>query len=274
MLISKEEQNRLRNKFNPDGSALRKAQMRMLEMLIFFDEICNKYGLTYWLDSGTLLGAVRHGGFLPWDDDVDVVMPRKDAQKLAKILKKDLLHKAFVLQCHSKDPYHIVFWDKIRDTQSSNVAHSFIQDKLKYKGLQIDIFRVDDRVSVKLKQKVTKLYHHLLLMPSIQNKGRYMYLRPLIPLSYIIMNVFIYLCMKVSLFKKKNDFYSYDYGLPWERDYRKKDIFPLRKIRFEGILFSSPNNIDGYLTEAYGNWRRLPEDNEVINHRVQLEFYF
>jgi len=68
----------LREKYNPDGSELRHAQLRMLEMLSFLDKVCTENKITYWIDDGTLLGAVRHGGFIPWDDDVDVAMPLDD----------------------------------------------------------------------------------------------------------------------------------------------------------------------------------------------------
>jgi lipopolysaccharide cholinephosphotransferase len=60
------------------GTPLRQAQLVMLRLLKAFHSICEENGLRYWLDAGTLLGAVRHGGFIPWDDDVDVLMPRDD----------------------------------------------------------------------------------------------------------------------------------------------------------------------------------------------------
>lgn len=83
-MIDDSQQLLLRQKFNPDGSDLRKAQLRMLELLIFLDGVCRENKLTYWLDSGTLIGAARHGGFIPWDDDIDVCMMRKDAYHLKK----------------------------------------------------------------------------------------------------------------------------------------------------------------------------------------------
>ena len=81
-MIDPKLQAELRARFNPDGSDLREAQLRMLGLLKFLDDICKKNGLEYWLDSGTLIGAARHGGFIPWDDDVDVCMMKKDADKL------------------------------------------------------------------------------------------------------------------------------------------------------------------------------------------------
>ena len=66
------------------GTVLRQAQLVMLRILRVFDAICKKHSLTYWLDAGTLLGAARHGGFIPWDDDIDVMMPLADYEHFCK----------------------------------------------------------------------------------------------------------------------------------------------------------------------------------------------
>ena len=62
----------LREQYNPDGSILRLQQLRMLDILKIIADICDRYEILYWLSSGTLLGAIRHGGFIPWDDDLDI----------------------------------------------------------------------------------------------------------------------------------------------------------------------------------------------------------
>ena len=68
--------------YNPEGSTLRRAQLRMLEILKVVDDICTKHGIQNTLDGGTLIGAVRHGGFIPWDDDIDINVTREDLAKL------------------------------------------------------------------------------------------------------------------------------------------------------------------------------------------------
>ena len=78
------------SKYNGEGTILRKAQLRMLDMLIEVDKICRKYNIQYWLDFGTLLGAVRHQGFIPWDDDLDICVLRKDYKRLRKVLIAEL----------------------------------------------------------------------------------------------------------------------------------------------------------------------------------------
>lgn len=81
------------SKYNGEGTTLRKAQLRMLDILIEVDKICRKHNIPYWLDSGTLLGAVRHGGFIPWDDDMDICVMRKDYKLLKKYLSEELSDK-------------------------------------------------------------------------------------------------------------------------------------------------------------------------------------
>lgn len=71
-MIDNDTQLTLRAQFNPDGSSLRNLQLQLVDILIEFDRICRKNNIDYWLDSGSLLGAARHGGFIPWDDDLDV----------------------------------------------------------------------------------------------------------------------------------------------------------------------------------------------------------
>ena len=71
--------------YNPEGSTLRKAQLRMLEILGHVDRVCRENNITWWMDYGTLLGAVRHGGFIPWDDDTDICMPIEDYKRFVAL---------------------------------------------------------------------------------------------------------------------------------------------------------------------------------------------
>ena len=100
----------LRKRFNPEGSLLRRQQMRMLDILIEVDKICKKHDIRYWLSSGTLIGAVRHNGFIPWDDDLDIEMMRSDYLRLMKVLPSEL-PEWLALQNDETDPNYFFFYN-------------------------------------------------------------------------------------------------------------------------------------------------------------------
>ena len=272
--IDKYLQQELREKYNPDGSVLRKAQLRMLEMLKYLDKTCRENSIEYWLESGTLLGAVRHGGFIPWDDDVDIAMTRKDAKKLRKILIQQSSHPDFVYQCHETDPFHFVFWDRLRDTKSANVAPSYAQDHLIYKGLAIDIFRLDDNINDWLQQKCISLNHYLLTLPLSENTGIWTKLRPILPFLYRLMRHIVLPVAQVLSIFHKNDYLNYSYGQPWKRKYPKDAIYPLDEIQFEGYSFKAPADLNRYLYAAFTDWKQVPPENKRVTHNIQLETYF
>lgn len=89
-MIDSQTNIKLIERFSPKGSLLDKHHQRLLEILIYFDKICRENNIRYWLSSGTALGAVRHGGFIPWDDDADVEMLREDFEKLKAIFQKKM----------------------------------------------------------------------------------------------------------------------------------------------------------------------------------------
>ena len=122
-------------------SKLRQLQLCELEILDEFVRICEKYRLQYYLVGGTLLGAVRHQGFIPWDDDIDVAMPREDYDRFAEISVKDLAPQYFY-QCPKTDPYYFLTYAKIRKNGTEVYEERFKEAKF-HKGVFIDIFPLD-----------------------------------------------------------------------------------------------------------------------------------
>ena len=128
-----------------------------LEMLVEVDRICRKYRIRYSLDGGTLLGAVRHKGFIPWDDDVDVIMLRKEYRKFQKACRKELDQSRFFLQDYQTDPEYRWGYAKIRRKNTEYIRLG--QEYLKQKGgVCIDIFVVDNVPD----QKVVRKIHYFL----------------------------------------------------------------------------------------------------------------
>ena len=140
--MEKEIEDELRRKYNPDGSDLRKIQLRVLDIMVIIDSICKKYNIPYWLEGGALLGAVRHGGFIPWDDDIDIQILRKDCKRLKKILQKEL-PLSFVLQTSDSDKFYFGRMMKVRDLNSTIITPNLFECKSKYRGVFVDIFTMD-----------------------------------------------------------------------------------------------------------------------------------
>jgi lipopolysaccharide cholinephosphotransferase len=122
---------------------LRQLQLIQLEILKEVDQICRKHGLKYSLDGGTLLGAVRHQGFIPWDDDIDVIMMRNEYERFFEICQTELDLARFFLQEHRTDPYYRVGYTRIRRNHSVYIRAG--HEKMKYHtGVFIDLFVLDN----------------------------------------------------------------------------------------------------------------------------------
>lgn len=271
MRVTEELNKRLKEKYSPEGSGLRKAQLRMLKELVWFDEIMKKNQIPYWLDSGTLLGAARHKGFIPWDDDIDICVPAKYKRKIRTVFLNEK-HEQFIIQCKATDKYCLSVWDVIRDKKSEYVEPDTNAGRLhsmkKYRGMQIDIFPVSNKVNLSLKSFLSRLNIGLCI---INHSGRYY--------DNTFVKVVANLCLSfqksiwtfATLVTKKKNFWTYDYGINWTSQWDDNIIYPLSQIDFEGYSFPAPNNTDLYLKSIYGDYMELPdkiEQHEVIEYRV------
>ncbi len=113
----------------------------LIDMYLSFAEICEKYNLKYFVIAGTMLGAIRHNGFIPWDDDLDVGMFREDYEEFLKIAAKDFNHPLF-LQTPYNDPGYYVSWAKIRNSTTTGISKVTNHRRFN-QGLYLDIFPFD-----------------------------------------------------------------------------------------------------------------------------------
>lgn len=229
---------------------LRKAQLVMKEILDWVVKICDENSIEYWLDAGTLLGAVRHNGFIPWDDDIDIIMPKQDFFKFIKILNN-----------YKTDEYRLI------TKKTKGYKHNYIKvvsnyhisknNKRKYfQGIWIDIFPIDFYENDKLLKK------YIFSLKKLEKE------------KSILKNFLLKLEIKIlekKLLKEQNkgekNFIAYDlkaweYNVIFEYDM----IFPLQKITFEKSFYKVPYDYKKYLTKIYGEYMKIPNKNEQICH--------
>ncbi len=121
------------------GEEIRRVQLIQIELLTEFDRICRKYDLKYNINFGTLIGALRHKGFIPWDDDIDVTMYYKDCDKLYEIMQKELDQDKYFYRCPQTEPYHHIIFNHLEHKGTTYTKPG--RDKLEHKiGVFIDIF--------------------------------------------------------------------------------------------------------------------------------------
>ncbi|MDD6771762.1 LicD family protein [Inconstantimicrobium porci] len=274
---------------------LRTAQVKMAELLVELDEVCRKNDINYFIESGTALGAVRHKGFIPWDDDIDVGMLREDYEKLKKINEEKLLPDDMILQLPETDERACVSWIKLRRPYNDN-------GELDYdKYIRIDIFPYDyyDENKIAKKQKAAK---EILFVKGVVEYSRNSVKKPFF--KNLKMNVKILGCHLLNkTVVRKNDRQLSQYIIDKTKDlinepvdmksaqlgygvecieygvdpnshynyYNISDILPTKDIEFEGSVFLGPNNCDTYLSTIYGsNYMQLPKEEDRVIHDPEI----
>jgi lipopolysaccharide cholinephosphotransferase len=256
--------------YNPEDSDLRNVQLRMLEILDFVDSVCQRHNIQYWLGAGTLLGAVRHKGFIPWDDDLDIELTRSDYKKLIRILKKEMSSK-YVLQTHRTDRNYVFPVAKLRDTASHITELNNADRNYKYRGVYIDIFFLD-RGNSFLAYITNQLQKIVYAITLVKNDPVGILLSMKILIRSVIHNlIFPFLRFCARLFGIRSLILSFGTGFTAQRD--MKDIFPVQKIMFEGKYFNAPADPDAYLRKIYGDYMKLPDEDQRRVHTVKYELF-
>lgn len=274
-MITKELADELKAKYNPEGSTLRVAQLRMVEMLKFIDSVCKEHDLNYWLSFGTLLGAARHGGFIPWDDDTDICMPIEDLRKFKEIMLNNNPSDEFVLQCHETDPnYNRSEWVVLRDLMSEYIQGNRFHNELKYRGVQVDIFPVEENLSYWLKSIVDSIQRFFITTPTLSDRWVCLLLRPFRNFFWNLLNHILIPVCRLHKNKGNRDIYNVSYGviIPYKFVGNKNDIYPFKRMLFENTELNVPHKYDKYLTNLYGDWMNIPTSSNIKTHEVEVIF--
>ena len=272
------------------NSELRELQLLDLKILLKIVEFCDSNNITYYISGGTYLGAVRHKGFIPWDDDVDIAMPREDYERFI-IQFSDFLREEDIRLITYKEPQDSFYYYPTR----------IISDKIKlsYKGSKnekvmpawVDVFPLDGMPSNKVSSKIHQF--NLLLKRALFKLSCFDDVvnlkddkRPLIEKMLIWIGLNTRIGSKFSPMKLLDDIdrtlknYPPDtskYYVNFMGAYRfrsimnKEDIYGAgAKYEFEGYMLNGPADYDSYLKQIYGDYMKLPPDEERNKHQTEL----
>lgn len=250
---------------------LRACQLKQLGILEELDRICRQHGIPYWLDGGTLLGAVRHGGFIPWDDDIDVAMRKEDLERFIAIAPTELSKNLF-LQTPQTDPASKKPIVKIRDLNSLYIEAGDDFSAPYEKGLFIDIFPFIDYPSLP-RSWVKRLTLGISRSLSILKKPHIYSLRAIAEFFWfggkylLCRSTWAILCMICRKDRYiSNILVNNGYGIT----HRNEAVFPLGQIVFEGKTFSAPADPHAYLSDLYKNYMEIPPEEKRIIHAIYI----
>lgn len=264
---------------------LRQIQECEKNILREFIRICEKYEIAYFLVEGSLLGAIRHKGMIPWDDDIDIAMMREDYEKFLKVAAKELKPP---YQCNDfrTNPDYIDYITQIVDT-SVTVESSFRTGKNKT-NVWIDVFVIDGMPKSKIFHKIHKfrlLMNKMLLMWSdldhyVVVRERPIYEKFLIWLGKVLhSNIWLDTkkrLRKMDMAMKKYSPFKEGNTINFMSEYKWKNEFPLdiygkgRKAGFEGFFVNIPEKSEVILKAVYGNYMELPKEEDRYKHKLNL----
>lgn len=246
-------------------STLKKIQQETLRMLVMFDQYCNDNGLRYFMVGGTLLGAVRHKGFIPWDDDIDLVMPRSDYERLLALSPR--IDGAELKSFENDSEYRLPYM-KLFSTRTTLVE----QDPWFYLGgLFLDIFPLDAVPSDvnahlgRLKKLQRQWAWHVRILPAGKRLPIALFYRYFFRTASLLRRFDAY-CRSAGASDSEQVMNSY--GVYGAREVSRRANFAGHvMLEFENHMFRAPIGYDEYLHGVYGDYMKLPpEEKRVSNH--------
>ena len=257
-----------------DVEELKKIQLDILDSVHKF---CEEEDITYFLMYGTLIGAIRHKGYIPWDDDIDICMPRPDYNKFMKIFNLSAPNLKFV--SHEVDSQYPYTFGKVIDTRTKLIEYSTLQYPI---GINIDVFPIDgvDENGKILREQI--FLRKLLDMKTVKySTNRKLYKNLVLMVAKLLLLV-VPTNFLIKRMVKNTHKYSYEdssnvccvamgtkLNKPVPKEYFSDGILK----EFEGRKYFVPTGYDGYLKSNFGDYMKLPPEDRRSSHHVFEAYY-
>lgn len=252
-------------------------QLKLLEMLKWFDGFCRENDLRYYAVGGTLLGAVRHGGFIPWDDDIDLALPRPDYERLGRLMENRRFGNYILESPKTADKCFCYPFSKLYDCSTTLVEN---KRQPMTRGIFLDIFPFDGigddiEEGKRFFKKVQGNYNLYLTLTGGIRKGRSLYKNAAVIAARAVPHFVVDPCkLRISLDAMCGR-YDFDRSV-WVGNllgaWGERELVPREVVgtpveyAFEDMTLLGVEQYDAYLTSIYGDWRQLPPKGKQITH--------
>ena len=256
-----------------DDKDLKLLHNKILEIAEYFDEFCNENGIVYYLMGGTALGAVRHRGFIPWDDDYDIFMDYKNYKKLLSLVDGKIDKSKYYFQKEDTKEWPMYF-SKIRMNGTAFIEKGLVGKKMHH-GIYIDIMCLNNTYNIKGIRYIHYLFARILNTKALSDNG-YM-TNSLIKKSALFLSritiIGYFRRLLLWIVRVLNNYNTLLVGHFFGRAPFNKTSFPFsflgkqRYMKFENLMLPVPNNVEGYLKVRYGsNYMDIPSDEEKMKY--------
>lgn len=241
----------------------------LINNLLYFDQFCRKHNIYYVLGYGSLIGAVRHNGMIPWDDDIDILMFRSDYDKLKSLFNSYSTNNYKFIDYTFDSSYPLPF-GKIVDTNTVIEEEQFSYKITDY-GLYIDVFPLD-KIPYESRNKILKkisMYQKIIAFPYYKDK---IFFKRLFKKSFAIFHLLFGLkniIVKYDMMCQKynNDTTIDEYIVNWpaykgKEIYKYSDLINGKTVKFDGINVNIPKNYDAILSKTYGDYMKIPKESD------------
>lgn len=262
------------------NAELRHLQLVLTDMMKEIDELCRRHGIRYFLNGGSAIGAVRHKGFIPWDDDIDIMMHDEDYERFIRICRQELPADRWMVQEEGVDWPMDYSKVRLRGTYYEDVGE-YVKLPMDQRGFFIDIFRIINAAPTGTERNVQYFCEKMLTAYYLKRKGykapdlfRRLIMFCSVPLkSSVLRNIFKrkvfkyrgcntgYACVLSSLVRRKK--YFYDAGI----------FDDTADCQFEDAILMLPARYDDYLRHVFGDYMQLPpEEKRKPLHFRKVDF--